>query len=662
MKKKILGSILFALAAIFVMPGLAKAKEYYKVSDIKGDNTLIGTTQQELCATSEEPNKYCERFFPVTVGNEWDGSKQTGHGELFLNQYYGWSSKPYKTFSMKLTGNELDKSKNYILEYTKYDGSVETKEYTGKQLLDGVVLELEPKGNYSLTLKEKEKSTVIEVFAYDPCEYSMGMECNEPVVTYYKLNIKFSNWYKELVEVFEKIAPNGVIKLNCIEPTEENFEWATGSSLESLLPEGYYGYASYVWDEEKHQRDTTRTQIQIQKGFDQNSISQTFDVKFEFVKPDENVAKKVNAIAEKYKSTWKDLMKNTDKWYLLTDLENLNYLYNSTKVKSFPESKLPNYSSKVQKAANDEKVSFEFVGGAGIGVPFYTGSIGAMSILYDGVLYQTVEPVGFLSYNILYVPSDTEKTREAFVAAAKERIKSYLKDSKIEITYGGKIADLDDEEYKYASYNEGTDSIEYLEMFDIDKTTGEWYIVKIDDNEYSFIIARDSSLMNNPVMTTGDINTNIYVMTDSYDAPLDSKLSATKLDPKSDEYKAISKKVKVIKELAFDLNLYSTSLNMYITKLADGSFKVYIPIDESLTNKNLVAAYVKEDGTVENHQVKIEKVDNVIYAVFETNHFSTYALVESVNPKTGDNLYSLIFIMFAGVAGLIYLSRKKIEI
>lgn len=59
-------------------------------------------------------------------------------------------------------------------------------------------------------------------------------------------------------------------------------------------------------------------------------------------------------------------------------------------------------------------------------------------------------------------------------------------------------------------------------------------------------------------------------------------------------------------------------------ELEDGSFEVRIPLSEKLKGKDLVAYYVDDNGNKEEHEVTIKEG----YAVFNTNHFSTYTLAE----------------------------------
>lgn len=65
-------------------------------------------------------------------------------------------------------------------------------------------------------------------------------------------------------------------------------------------------------------------------------------------------------------------------------------------------------------------------------------------------------------------------------------------------------------------------------------------------------------------------------------------------------------------------------------ELEDGSFEVRIPLSEKLKGKDLVAYYVDNNGNKEEHEVTIKDG----YAVFNTNHFSTYTLAEKVSDVT----------------------------
>lgn len=96
---------------------------------------------------------------------------------------------------------------------------------------------------------------------------------------------------------------------------------------------------------------------------------------------------------------------------------------------------------------------------------------------------------------------------------------------------------------------------------------------------------------------------------------------------------------------AFDIKLYKTidRVEMLIDS-ADitGPISVWIPLTaEQADMDNLAIAYVDDEGNIEIISGTVEVVEDNTYFVFETEHFSTYALVaavaatEETNPKTG---------------------------
>ena len=106
---------------------------------------------------------------------------------------------------------------------------------------------------------------------------------------------------------------------------------------------------------------------------------------------------------------------------------------------------MPNYSSKIHELVDYEAIDFAYDPRAGLGYDFYNGCFGEMNILYKGVIYKTVGPVGFLMKNIIYIPDDTSKTTDAYINAALSRIKNYLNTEDVSLVYGGKIEDIDEE-------------------------------------------------------------------------------------------------------------------------------------------------------------------------------------------------------------------------
>ena len=163
--------------------------------------------------------------------------------------------------------------------------------------------------------------------------------------------------------------------------------------------------------------------------------------------------------------------------------------------------------------------------------------------------------------------------------------------------------------------------------------------------------------MNNPEMNTVDLKTNIKINSDSYEVPLDAKIDALVLGKDSKEYKDVINKLKLDKGMVVDLSLFSDLTNAYVTKLTNGNFKVFIPLAKEYLNKKLNAYYIKDDGSIETHNVKIENG----YAIFETNHFSTYTIGESgiKNPATIDNIGMWIMLAIISILGLVFMFIYK---
>jgi len=238
-----------------------------------------------------------------------------------------------------------------------------------------------------------------------------------------------------------------------------------------------------------------------------------------------------------------------------------------------------------------------------------------------------------------------------------KRIEEYIGKNKLTITYAGKISDLNTNGWQ----------VSIDEIVDVNKTLGEYYTLKINNVELDFFIEKNSSkIKKNPILKTTDFDTNSSITTSDSSVPLDSSINFNQFNKESDEYKNQIKLLKLQDGIVFDINLYSNSKGQYIKKLDNGKFKVYIPIDSSYKNKKLIAYYITSDGNIEEYPVTIEGD----YAVYETNHFSTYTLGESnissntivKAPETGDNIFVYIILGFVssiGIFGITTFYRKN---
>ena len=380
-----------------------------------------------------------------------------------------------------------------------------------------------------------------------------------------------------------------------------------------------------------------------------------YPVEFEFVKTDKNVKSKVDKYAKRFNFSLDNIEKEL---FLMDDLETINYKYMES---IYGDSLLLfnsiiNYSSEFQKMMDNNNITAQLDARAGWADMFSSGGFGFLDLLYDGVIYGYAELAGVKQLNVIYVPDDTNNTREDYINAALERINKYIPDAKVKIEYEGLINDLD--------FN--NEAIDLKDFVDVSKTLGEYYKLYINDNEYYYFIVKDSSKMKTPLVTSVDASTDISISTDSSEVPLDTKVKALYIDVNSKEYKEFLETINLNDGIVIDLKMFSGSVNKYISKIKNSKFKVYVPLTEELKNKNLVAFYVKESGEVEEHEIKIDGD----YLVFETDHFSTYVIgevetldnvVHEENPQTYDNILNWVSLSLASVVliGGIVLYRRK---
>lgn len=336
--------------------------------------------------------------------------------------------------------------------------------------------------------------------------------------------------------------------------------------------------------------------------------------------------------------------------------------------------------------------------------PFYTIASGIADFTYDGVLYGVRNNTGVNAKHVIYVDEKTGDTKEDLIKAAQKRIDEYVGKNKVEVKYEGEglynffVKDYDDE---IASYQEQLDAelakpeeernmqfimdcefwIEQYQSYKDNFTesynskdgeysflkdaAGDYYFsITINGDEeqkYLFIIVKDSDEMVKPTYKTSDLNTDVTISSESSLIPLDTLIEVSKLTS-GKVYEEIIKLLDVKESETFDVNLYSKSLEDYITKLEDGTFEVKIPLIDNFKDKDLMVYYVDKDNKVHEHEVT--KEDG--YAIFTTDHFSIYTLAatsEILPPKTGDNIMIYFVIGIISVIGLlgvtIYLKKAK---
>ncbi len=679
MFKKINLICLIVFSLMFLMPRV-NADAYWRFQNYQSDG-------EELIFTSDDST-----WTPSVVYYYENDTLVEGVGELNLIAGY-FESTGNKNFNVNIKGYEFDSEKTYTIKYTTANGFNASYSYSGEDLNNGAI-GISPMPTYGTTIVQVLDGETPVPYGIYNCDGAVG-ECNDDTIVarFATVNIVFNHYdpsqysgggegeeyqgipyHEELTEddekaldaIFSKITKTGTINVDTINPYKtKTKEELMDSPISIALYKKYGDLVEELYADAEENGNGT-LQLTIFRSDDEIGymVGKTYEVKYIFRDLNKTTLTNINKILDKLSFERSDFQKDYNKRFIIDDLNSVNYYYNYTKSNNEMRMmlSLPNYSSGIREYVSNANIDFMFDPRAGGSESMFQELIlGPINILYNGIVYGNVDPIGFQRTNIIYVPSDTQKTDEAFIKAAKKRISEYLKGVKFEIEAVGTLDELDEVDLVWDKYEDDEWTAEPL--FDESKTTGSYYVLTFDDSEEFFLyyIVADSTGMKTPSVKTVDINTNIYITTDSFETPLDSNIQATKLDENGEEYKELAKKLNIVKGMAYDLNLYSNSLDMYVSKLEDGSFKVYIPVDEATAKKNLVAVYVKDDGTIEKHPVKIE---GKYYAVFETNHFSTYSIVEDTkNPKTVDNIYIYIVILIVGligfVSGALYLKKKN---
>ena len=408
MKKlnRIIGSLVLLLVVI-LLPKKALAQEYVKFDNFSLDGE--------------------EKTVPFGISNQ-------GYGD-YMQFYIGKAGK----LEFRITGYEFDSAKNYVVEMTS-DFLNFSKKYTGEELMTGKLLTIEDgKSDVLVKVYEEGQNIVIPYKLQNDCTNVKG-NCDDSIHMLYTYRLYFDDQrdYTELDAIYNKITKDGKVELDCVDASDSDFaETMISAALKKKYSfDGFWIYGG------------------IYDGKDTLTISsdgkwKQYDVTYVYQKANEFAEKKVSEVVKKMNYTRQELSLDYNKRFVVEDLESINYLYNTRNLEDNAEvlNSIVNYSSKIHELAGNANIDFIFdVRAGGTDSDFYEMNLGPIDILYDGVVYDYVEPIGYALTRIIYVPDDTEKTREAFINAAKKRINEYLRGVNVDIVYGGKISDLDEED------------------------------------------------------------------------------------------------------------------------------------------------------------------------------------------------------------------------
>lgn len=472
----------------------------------------------------------------------------------------------------------------------------------------------------------------------------------------YLLNINNT----DTIKIYERKELNDTIELKSYYPKEisssltgENLEKAKQdryyefiSIFEYIFKYQYYGYSlDFTHGENACNEDYTRCKLLITATGEEYK---TVDIKYVY---DEKIEEEIDNLTKELGSKAIFKLKDFELINLwLNGGSSINYSDEYKKIVAYK-----NFYLDIRAGSDDSLTTESF------GIGYYT---------YDGTLYKAINELGTKGYNILYVDSDV--SNDKLLETIQNRIDNYIgkgkmtiyaSDYDVDTYYNEKKSELNQYyEPENEFYKEEMKELEELKNTSSD---GKIYVAKIDNNEYRFVIGKNTEKMYTPKLITSDFKTNITISTDKTNTiPLDTMINIKELTS-GEEYNKILKILNITNNEMFDISLFSNSIKDYITKLKDGSFEVKIPITEKFKDKELVVYYVDDEGKITDYPVTIEDE----YAIFNTNHFSIYTLaektiIEEKNPNTGDNI--LVYIVLGGVAllgiitcAVVYLKKKK---
>ena len=444
-------------------------------------------------------------------------------------------------------------------------------------------------------------------------------------VSFLFMNTAYADNIDEYAKKFAPDLENAVFKMKKPANAEEADLAVTGYVLYVLNDDNVSGYGMYDSNNE-----TVMVQINsldyrpAHQEWDSNlgqpvdvpevgwGRQYTFNVTFD--EPEEN-----NKVVANYFNSLKELQwDNRESYYMIEDLSLVNYYLTSNRSELWnpgAPGRALKYSDLniITKGTNAKFILDNRMGDQDDSL-MYEYTIGAMNVFYNDYLYGSKEQ-GIYLKRVLYISEDTEDSTDAYVAAAQNRINSYLgDDSLVSVRYGGSITTLNQEctANQLIGHNCTDDDYQFTNADD-------YYIFEIKGREYKFYILKDNSKLSDPAYIGTDIATDIEITSSDSFIPLDTSITSQEV---REDY--IEEALGSNNYESYDITLFSEAGNTPVMRLNKGKFKVKIPVPDSLEGKTIGVYFIQPDGYKEEHDATI----NNGMVEFETNHFSIYTIAE----------------------------------
>ena len=458
-------------------------------------------------------------------------------------------------------------------------------------------------------------------------------------------------------KIINSIVPDGAnLTIKGIEPTTYDEAYSMMMVITSKIDKDAAdaGYEAYG-DCNPNNFNECTIEVSDGKGWHQSyPINVTYD------KPSASDLEKYGPIINNFLSGFGIDFMDPSTYFVVEDLSIINYFLTSDKSELWN----PGAASRAIKFSDANNltggadITYDLVIGLGEQGEelMYETAGGGMAIYYNNYMYGYTNG-GIYLRRVIYIPESTADTPDAYIAAAKKRIDNYLGENDITITLGGALNTLAANLPTTSAYY-GSNYQDLLDEYvDESETDGNYYNIKIGNRTYKFYILKSEDIPENPVYNGYNIGTDVSINSTDSSIPLDTSVTVKKVDDNK-----LKAKIGTDNYVSYDINLYSEAKNAKIEKLDNGLFRVSIPVPEDLKDKTLTVYYIDANGKIEEHEVT--PIDG--YAIFETDHFSTYTLAEKVDlpeeesnvessetvPKTLDDVTTYISLLVISICGI----------
>ena len=351
--------------------------------------------------------------------NGQSASEQSGGTDISQYIEYSMNGQEGSKYSFVITGFNLNADEEYTYTLTS-DFKNFKKTYTGAELMAGVTISGED-GNsmmesklvdaYNKTLRNKHSK-------YTSDDWDIYFDIT-------RLNFNKNFDFTEMDVIYNSMLKDGKVKVASVDPLDDSMfaETAITAAL-SKYDTDRYRIVGGCYEKNKcmiNISDKVKTYRE-----------KTYETTFEYATPNSKIKNRLDGYAKTFVVDNQNIEEHL---FLMEDLETINYKYAFPSFGEWIDSinAIINYSSEFQNKIGYMNIGTKLDTRAGWDDQFTSGCFGFLNLLFDGVIYSYVNTTGVKQNNVLYVPDETENTREAYIKAALDRVNKYIPKANVKI-------------------------------------------------------------------------------------------------------------------------------------------------------------------------------------------------------------------------------------